>query len=137
MKLQKVKAYKLDRDRWQFKYVITLPELTVQEVGWKEGTELKATAQKNAILLEEGESLPKRERRVITTKMPYPEFRDKVKQTLQYSDNGMTWTQIREKLKLDQVVPNNKWVRQMEKDIGLMRVKRSDGVVVWRVIHVR
>ena len=137
MKLQKVKAYKLDRDRWQFKYVITLPELTVQVVGWMEGTELKATAQKNAILLEEGESLPKRERRVITTKMPYPEFRDKVKQTLQYSDNGMTWTQIREKLKLDQVVPNNKWVRQMEKDIGLMRVKRSDGVVVWRVIHVR
>ncbi len=137
MKLQKVKAYKLDRDRWQYKYVITLPEPSIQEVGWKEGTELKATVQKQAILLEQGEKLPKRERRVITTKMSYPDFRDKVRQTLQYSDNGMTWTQIREKLKLDQVVPNNKWVRQMEKDIGLLRVKRSDGVIVWRVNHVR
>ncbi|MDA4118896.1 MAG: hypothetical protein OK455_11215, partial [Thaumarchaeota archaeon] len=76
-------------------------------------------------------------RRVITTKMPYEEFRDKILDTLQYSDKGMTWTEIRSQLKLDQVVPNNKWVRQMEKDIGLMRIKGSDGVIVWRVNHVR
>lgn len=136
MRLQKVKAYKLDRDRWQFKYVITLPEASIQEAGWEEGEELKATVHGATITLEVGEVVPRKLRRVITTKMPYPEFRDKIRQTLQYSD-GMTWRQIREKLKLDQVVPNNKWVRRMEKDIGLMRVKRSDGVIVWRVSHVR
>lgn len=135
MKLQKTKAYKLDRDRWQYKYVITLPEASIQEAGWADGTELKATVKGHSIILEVGEPRVHKPKRVLTTKMPYPEFRDKVKQTLQYSD-GLTWTQIREKLKLDQVVPNNKWVRQMEKDIGLMRVKRSDGVIVWRIAHV-
>lgn len=136
MKLQKVKAYKLDRDRWQYKYVITLPESAIQELNWLEGSELKATVQGKSIVLTV-DTTPRKPKRVITTKMPYPEFRDKVKQTLQYSDKGLTWTEIRGKLKLDQVVPNNKWVRQMEKDIGLMRVKRSDGIIVWRINHVR
>jgi antitoxin component of MazEF toxin-antitoxin module len=137
MKIQKVKAYKLDKNRWQFKYVITLPEATLQELSWPEGSELKATVEGQSLVLTIDTTPPKKPRRVITTKLTYQEFRDKVRQTIQYSDNGMTWTQIREKLKLDQVVPNNKWVRQMEKDIGLMRVKRSDGVIVWRVNHVR
>lgn len=134
MRLQRQKAYKLDKDRWQYKYLITLPETVIEEVGWEEGSELKATAEGKSIVLTV-DTAPRKPKRVITTKLPYPEFRDKVRQTLQYSD-GLTWTQIREKLELDQVVPNNKWVRQMEKDIGLMRVKRSDGVVVWRVSHV-
>ena len=136
MKIQKVKAYKLDKNRWQFKYVITLPETTLQELSWPEGSELKATVDGKSLVLTI-DTTPPKPRRVVTTKLTYQEFRDKVRQTIQYSDKGMTWTQIREKLKLDQVVPNNKWVRQMEKDIGLMRVKRSDGVIVWRVNHVR
>ena len=136
MKLQKVKAYKLDKDRWQYKFVITLPETVVEEVQWVEGSELKAIAEGKSVVLTI-DTTPPKPKRVITTKIPYPEFRDRVRQALQYSDKGMTWTEIRAKLKLDQVVPNNKWVRQMEKDIGLMRVKRSDGVIVWRVSHVR
>ena len=136
MRIQKVKAYKLDKNRWQFKYVITLPETTLQELNWPEGSELKATVEGKSLVLTI-DTTPPRPKRVIKTNWPYPQFRDKVKTTLQYSDKGMTWTEIREALKLDQVVPNNKWVRQLEKDIGLMRVKRSDGVVVWRINHVR
>jgi len=136
MKLQKVKAYKLDRDRWQFKYLITVPEPSVEALGWKEGDELRDAVQDGALMVTLAPAGAKKPRRTITTKMSYEDFRDRVKQTLQYSDKGMTWTEIRSKLKLDQVVPNNKWVRAMEKDIGLMRVKRSDGVVVWRVNHV-
>lgn len=136
MKLQKVKAYKLDRDRWQYKYQITVPEPSVEALGWKEGDELQDAVQEGALMVTLAPASAKKTRRTITTKMSYEEFRDKVKQTLQYSDKGMTWTEIRAKLKLDQVVPNNKWVRAIEKDIGLMRVKRSDGVIVWRVNHV-
>jgi len=33
----------------------------------------------------------------------------------------MTWTQIREEAGLLQKFPNNKWVRRLEDDIGLMR----------------
>lgn len=137
MKLQKVKAYKLDRDKWQFKYQVTVPEVSVEKLGWKEGIELAESVQEGAWVVTVAPEGSKKHRRVITTKMSYEEFRDRVKQTLEYSDKGMTWTEIRAHLKLDQVVPNNKWVRQMEKDIGLMRVKRADGIIVWRVNHVR
>jgi antitoxin component of MazEF toxin-antitoxin module len=137
MKLQKVKAYKLDHDRWQYKYLITVPETSVEALGWKEGNELQDTVHDGSLIITPAPEGARKQRRVITTKMPYEEFREKVRHTLQYSDKGMTWTEIRGRLKLDQVVPNNKWVRQMEKDIGLMRVKRSDGVIVWRVNHVK
>ncbi|MDG6991100.1 MAG: hypothetical protein JRM99_06725 [Nitrososphaerota archaeon] len=137
MKLQKVKAYRLDRDRWQYKYQITVPETSIEALGWQEGMELQDAVHDGSLTITSAPEGARKQKRVIATKMSYEEFREKVKQTLQYSDKGMTWTQIREKLKLDQVVPNNKWVRQMEKDIGLMRVKRSDGVIVWRINHVR
>ena len=137
MKLQKVKAYKLDHDRWQYKYQITVPETSIDRLGWKEGDELQDAVHEGSLLIIPAIEGAKKARRVITTKMPYEEFRERIRETLQFSDKGMTWTEIRAKLKLDQVVPNNKWVRQMEKDIGLMRVKGSDGVIVWRVNHVR
>lgn len=137
MKLQKVKAYKLDHDRWQYKYQITIPEDSVERLGWKEGEELQDAVHEGSLIIIPAIEGARKTRRVIMTKMPYEEFRQRIRETLQFSDTGMTWTEIRAKLKLDQVVPNNKWVRQMEKDIGLMRVKRSDGVIVWRVNHVR
>lgn len=135
MKLQKVKAYKLAKDRWQFKYQITVPETTIDKLGWKEGNELKDTIKGESLVIDLAPDIPKKPRRVITTKLTYPQFRDEVRRVLQYSD-GLTWTQVRNQLKLDQVVPNNKWVRQMEKDIGLQRVKVSDGSILWRLNHV-
>ncbi len=69
---------------------------------------------------------------VSEPQMTYEEFRDSIQKELKKSPDGLTWTEIREKLKLPQKVPNNKWVRQMEKDIGLLRVKELRGVV-WRV----
>ena len=137
MKLQKHIAYKLDPNRVQYKYVITIPERAISELGWREGVELEASVKDKFLVVSVSSDQSGRERRIISTKMAYDEFRDKVKQTLQYKDRGMTWTQVREQLKLDQVVPNNKWVRRLEKDIGLMRVKGSDGVILWRVNHVK
>jgi hypothetical protein len=64
--------------------------------------------------------------------MTYEEFRDTIQKELKKNPDGLTWTELRAKLKLPQVVPNNKWVRQMEKDIGLLRVKDRRGIV-WRL----
>ena len=133
MKLQKVKSYKLDKNRWQYKYQITIPEESIDQLGWKEGLELQDIPEESHLRIEVASNQDHREkRRVITTKLTYAQFRDQVKKTLEYQDNGMTWSQIREKLGLDQVVPNNKWVRQLEKDIGLERVKQNDNVILWR-----
>ena|SRR5579875_3039505 len=137
MKLQKVKAYKLDKNRWQYKYMITIPEQSIDQLGWKEGLELEDIPEGNHLRIEVSQNQePRPKRREITTKLTYEQFRDQVKQTLQFQDNGMTWSQIRERLALDQVVPNNKWVRQLEKDIGLERVKGKDNIILWRIPHV-
>jgi antitoxin component of MazEF toxin-antitoxin module len=137
MKLQKQRAYRLPDKRWQYKYVITLPETIIDELGWEAGSELEATKKDKSLVVDFVANPSELEKQVTVKKMTYEEFRDKIKGTLQYNDKGMTWTQIRGTLKLDQVVPNNKWVRRMEKDIGLIRVKGTDGVVLWRINHVR
>jgi len=137
MKLQRQRSYRLDDARWQYKYVITVPESLINQLGWKTGSELQATVTQNSLVVSFVSEPFERAKRVVAPKMIYEEFRDKIKGLLQYNDKGMTWTQIRTRLKLDQVVPNNKWVRRMEKDIGLMRVKGTDGVILWRVNHVR
>ena len=63
--------------------------------------------------------------------MNYEEFRDKVKGVLLKNKNGLTWSQIKEKLNLPQKVPNNKWVKWLEKDIKLVREKK--GTIIWRI----
>ncbi len=137
MKLQKHVAYKLDNGGIQYKYVVTIPEHVIDELGWKEGSELSSSVRTKSLLIKHVSDPVEEQRKVLTKKMAYEQFRDKIRRALEYNDLGMTWTKLRNHLQLDQVVPNNKWVRRMEKDIGLMRVKGTDGVVLWRVNHAK
>ncbi len=115
LKLQKQTAYKLESGVAQ----------------------LIASVSGRSLVMNRISSPVKQQRKVESAKMTYDQFRDKIRRALQYNDLGMTWTRLRNHLELDQVVPNNKWVRRMEKDIGLMRVKGSDGVILWRVNHAK
>ncbi len=137
LKLQKQTAYKLESGVAQYKYVVTIPEPIIEELGWNEGSELIASVSGRSLVMNRISSPVKQQRKVESAKMTYDQFRDKIRRALQYNDLGMTWTRLRNHLELDQVVPNNKWVRRMEKDIGLMRVKGSDGVILWRVNHAK
>lgn len=133
MKLQKNKAYTKD-NRVQYKYLITIPEEAIKKLNWKEGSELKATVINNSLVVTfVSEPIPKI-KKDIESKITYEEFRDKINQVLHYND-GMTWSEIRTKLNLGQIVPNNKWVSQLQKDIGLIRLKDSKKVI-WRLKHV-
>jgi bifunctional DNA-binding transcriptional regulator/antitoxin component of YhaV-PrlF toxin-antitoxin module len=133
MRLQRIKAYSKD-DRTQFKYQITIPSETVETLGWKEGSELKDTVKGKSLIIDFVAEPSPRSKKIAEPKMTYEEFRDKIRHLLQYND-GMTWTEIRDKLDFEQIVPNNKWVHQMEKDIGLMRLKDPRGLI-WRIRHV-
>jgi antitoxin component of MazEF toxin-antitoxin module len=137
LKLQKQRAYRLPDKRWQYKYVITLPEAIIDDLGWEAGSELEASKRDRSLVVNCVATPSQVAERVSVEKMTYEEFRDKIKEALQYNDKGLTWTQIRTQLKLNQVVPNNKWVRRMEKDMGLIRVKGKGGIVLWRINHVR
>jgi hypothetical protein len=135
LKLQKVAAYTY-RNKLHHKYIITIPEETIQQLNWEEGSELKHEIKDNSLVITFLSIPIKEQRKISEPKMSYEEFKDNIKTTLQYNDNGMTWTELKNELKLEQVVPNNKWVRQMEKDIGLIRLKDIRGIV-WRLRHVQ
>ena len=63
---------------------------------------------------------------------PYEKFKIQIEAVLKAESKGLTWTEIKQKLNLPQRVPNNQWVRMMEKDIGLTRTKEARGIV-WKV----
>lgn len=65
-------------------------------------------------------------------KMSYEAFRDAVENVLKNYPDGTTWTQVRKDAKLPQKWPNNKWVRQMDEDIGLIR-EVVKGQTIWRL----
>ena len=62
----------------------------------------------------------------------YDIFIQKVTETLKAAEKPLTWTEIKNKAGFTQKVPNNVWVRKMEKDIGLTR-ERIKGKVFWRL----
>lgn len=63
---------------------------------------------------------------------PYKSFMRKIEAILRAEPNGLTWTEIKKRLNLPQRVPNNKWVRTMETDIGLVR-QTEKGKTIWRL----
>lgn len=73
----------------------------------------------------------KTERKIISIDR-YEEFKEKVKETLEQAGKPLTWTEIKEKAGLTQRFPNNVWVRNMEKEIGLVREKIK-GKIYWRL----
>ncbi|HEV2386478.1 MAG TPA: hypothetical protein VGS20_04405 [Candidatus Acidoferrales bacterium] len=64
--------------------------------------------------------------------LTYEVFRDKIQETLKQS-GPLTWTEIRTTAKLPEKFPNNRWVRQLERDIGLKRTKDSHGIIKWSI----
>lgn len=64
--------------------------------------------------------------------MTYEEFRDKINKVLLKNKDGLTWTQIRKKLRICQKVPYNRWVSQLERDIQLVR-ERKGKALIWRI----
>lgn len=63
--------------------------------------------------------------------LTYGEFKGKIRDAL--ARGPLTWTEIRTVAKLPQKFPNNKWVRQLEHDIGLKRNKDSNGILKWKL----
>lgn len=64
--------------------------------------------------------------------MRYVEFRDAVQRALQGRPDGLTWAELRDRLALPYDRPCPTWIRQLERDIHLVRVKGSGRALVWR-----
>ena len=61
----------------------------------------------------------------------YDDFKAIIEKTLKEAGKGLTWSEIRDLAKLPQKFPNNRWVRRMEADIGLVRRTQKDGKILW------
>ena len=59
----------------------------------------------------------------------YESFRDEIREALK--GGALTWTEIRTTAKLPQMFPNNQWVRRLEDDIALQRLKDAHGIIHW------
>ena len=65
--------------------------------------------------------------------MRYAEFRDAIRAELARHTDGMTWTQLQERLRLPYERPCPTWTKQLEREIGLRREKGSGRILVWRL----
>jgi len=67
-------------------------------------------------------------------KQKYEVFKATIKETLKTAGEPLTWTEIKQIAGLGQKVPNNRWVRMLEKDIGLKREwDKEQKATVWRL----
>ena len=126
MKLQKQLSRRVGETTYE-KWIIVIPPSKIEKLGWKEGEELEGEVEENMLKIKPEANPSKKEE-----KMSYEEFRDRVKKVLESEPKGLTWTEIRKKANLYQKWPNNKWVRRMDRDIGLIREKIK-GRTIWRL----
>ena len=63
----------------------------------------------------------------------YDDFKFAVEAAIRQADRPLTWTEIRTMAKMPQAFPNNKWVHQLEIDIGLERSRDKGGIIHWRL----
>jgi antitoxin component of MazEF toxin-antitoxin module len=111
------------------KWVVTLPPSQIVELGWREGDELDTKVKGKAMVVRKANRLKSK-----PSKMTYEQFRDKIRTVLKSEPEGLSWTEIKHKLKLPQRVPNNLWVRTLDKDIGLVRkFDSASGKTIWRL----
>jgi hypothetical protein len=65
--------------------------------------------------------------------MRYVDFRDSIGNELRRHRRGLTWAELRDRLKLPYDRPCPTWVKQLEQDIGLRRVKGNEKAYAWTV----
>jgi hypothetical protein len=65
--------------------------------------------------------------------MRYVEFRDAIKSELRRVPAGLTWADLKKRLKLPYDSPCPEWVNQMEQEIGLSRERDSGRALTWRL----
>lgn len=117
MKLQKVPSRTLNKKEY-VKWLIIVPPKDVDALGWQDGQKLKTSIEKKNLIIS------------ISKDPSYEEFKDKISDLLSKNSQGHTWNEIREELKLEIKVPNNKWVNRLEREIGLKR-RKEGGTVYW------
>ena len=111
--------------------MISIPEKIITQIGWEPGSELEVKQKDKKLVIEFKANPTIKHRKDPAPSMSFEEFQEKIANLLK-NNFGLTWSQIRDILSLPQIVPNNKWVAKMEKEIGLVRLKDKKGII-WQL----
>jgi hypothetical protein len=69
---------------------------------------------------------------MIRERMTYIEFRNRIQSALRRRPAGYTWAELRDRLDLPYDRPCPSWMKELERDIGLMRKAGARGrAYVW------
>ena len=128
MKLQKQSSRKKGDPNYgkYVKWVIIVSNDRINQLGWKEGIELTDEIKDSYLCVR---PITKSDITKYKEETIYNEFRDSIKNLLQRYPGGLTWGKIKDKLNYYQKAPNNKWVRNLEGDISLKRIKRGNEMI--------
>jgi hypothetical protein len=65
--------------------------------------------------------------------MRYVEFRNAIEEELRQNPDGLTWAELKERLKLPYERPCPTWIRRMEEEAGLSRARGAGRAYVWKI----
>jgi hypothetical protein len=71
-----------------------------------------------------------------SSKVKYIQFRTLIQKVLLTHPAGYTWKELRDKLDLPYDQPCPTWVKQLEEDIGLFRVRETGRAYIWKIPEV-
>ena len=70
---------------------------------------------------------------VCTKEMQYVEFRDCIQKELCRHPKGVSWAELKERLHLPYRRPCPSWIRRMENEVGLSRMRTSGQGLIWSI----
>lgn len=125
MKLQKQSSRKKDDPNYNkyVKWTVIISQDRVNQLGWKEGIDLVDEIKNNSLIIN---PLIKDQIKIKKEEILYEDFKNSIKNLLNRYPGGLNWSKIRDKLNYQQKFPNNKWVKRLESDIDLKRIKRGE-----------
>jgi bifunctional DNA-binding transcriptional regulator/antitoxin component of YhaV-PrlF toxin-antitoxin module len=108
------------------KHQVVIPNDIMAQLGWSPGDQLEARIQSKVLLLHKVTPEPK------LGKPDYEEFKGAVTKVLRAMPKGTVWSQIRQLACLNQRTPSPLWVKKLEDEDILIRVKdQATSQIIW------
>ena len=127
MKLQRSVSRRIGR-REYVKHQVVIPNDIVTLIRWNSGDHIEARISKKGLLLCRIDA-PQSSR-----KLDYEQFKAAVTAALMSTPQGHSWSELRARAGLEQITPSPIWVRRMEEENRLERIRdREASQVIWKL----
>ena len=131
MRLQRSVSRRLNGKEY-VKHQIVIPNSAVGQLGWCSGDYLEGRRTGKGFLLY------KVEPRQRTERPSYQQFKEAVTNILMALPQGCTWSELRSKTGLNQLTPSPIWVKRLEGERSLERVRDpTTSRAVWKIPEER